>query len=57
MFKPPRKNYLNLNHNAAPSFHGRKLMGIIATSANTKVLRIPMEIYSTLVEPFSKNQL
>ncbi len=53
----PELNAQNLNKNAAPNFHGRKLLGIIAASNQTKILRIPQEVYHNLIEPYSRNRL
>ena len=66
MFKIPKKqrfenitdvNAPNFNKYAAPNFHGRKLLGIVAASNKTKVLRIPQEIYQYIIEPYSRHRL
>jgi hypothetical protein len=33
------------------------LIGIVATSNNTKVLRIPQEVYQHIIEPFAGHKL
>ncbi len=39
------------------SFQGRKLIGIVAAAQNTKVLRVPLEVYQNVLRPYHSNQL